>query len=581
MKTIDNYTDGRWSPSDALLPDTEGCYSSPRLGRRRSGYFLALILLLCAPMSAQHARPSPSPPTVTPGVPTDALGRTTPRDTVLNFLSAGAKGANDVAAEYLNTQQRGPAAATLAHQLFVVLDRRLPAKLNELSDQPEGSRSNLRPTQELVGTISSANGDVDITLERVDRGKAGSLWLFSKKTLASIPDLFDEIDVVAVENVLPQFLMNIRIARIPLYHWLAVFVGMPLFYLLTTLLSRLLSAAVGLFLRRVYRDPTRQSPQLLPNPIRLLLLALVIRWLLSNVGLPLLARQFWSSVAALITTASVVWLLIALNGGAESYIHRRLELHHKAGANTVLRLARRTVDLLIVFGGVLQILLHFGVNPTAALGALGLGGIAVALAAQKTLENVIGGVSLIFDQAVRVGDSAKVGDTVGVIDAIGLRSMRIRTVDRTVVSVPNGQAAVLSLENLSARDKFWFHPTFGLRYGITSPQMHAVLKGIDNLLDQSPVIESGSSRVRLLRFGPSSLEVEAFAYVFARDWNHFLELQQNLLLRIMECVESAGVRIAVPSQTVFLTSAASSGDEGARALLKTAAPDKKGDDKAA
>jgi MscS family membrane protein len=182
---------------------------------------------------------------------------------------------------------------------------------------------------------------------------------------------------------------------------------------------------------------------------------------------------------------------------------------------------------------------------------------------------------------VRVGEAAKVGDTVGTIDEIGLRSIRIRTLDRTLVSVPNGQVAGMTLENLSVRDKFWLHPTFGLRYGTTSPQMHAVLKGIRNLLEQSRVVESGSSRVRLLHFGASSLEVEVFAYVFARDWNHFLELQEDLLLRIMECIESAGAQIAIPSQTVFLASAAVSDDEGARALLKTAAPDMQGDDKAA
>ena len=100
-----------------------------------------------------------------------------------------------------------------------------------------------------------------------------------------------------------------------------------------------------------------------------------------------------------------------------------------------------------------------------------MAGIAIALAAQKTLENVVGGVSLIFDRALHVGDFLKLGDTLGTVQDIGLRSTRIRTLDRTMVSVPNGQIANVSLENLSLRDKFWFHHILGLRYGTTSSQM--------------------------------------------------------------------------------------------------------------
>ena len=200
----------------------------------------------------------------------------------------------------------------------------------------------------------------------------------------------------------------------------------------------------------------------------------------------------------------------------------------------MLRLARRTIDGLAIFVGVLATLYHFGANPTAALAGLGVGGIAVALAAQKTLENVIGGVSLIFDQAVGVGDFLKVGDTLGTVDDIGLRSTRIRTLDRTVVTVPNGQIANMSLENLSLRDKFWFHPILSLCYGTNSFQIHVVLEGVRRLLAENGHVESNPVHVRFLRFGPSSLDVEIFAYVLADDWNQFLEIQETLLLRIMD-----------------------------------------------
>jgi len=114
-----------------------------------------------------------------------------------------------------------------------VLDRRLPARLNQLSDNPEGSFSTpLKPDQELVGTISSNHGKVDIFVERVDRGKAGFLWLFSRETLDAIPGLYHEVNEVSVDTMLPEFLVSNRIAGIVLFEWLAVFVGMPLLYFL-------------------------------------------------------------------------------------------------------------------------------------------------------------------------------------------------------------------------------------------------------------------------------------------------------------------------------------------------------------
>jgi MscS family membrane protein len=307
-----------------------------------------------------------------------------------------------------------------------------------------------------------------------------------------------------------------------------------------------------------------------------LLLAVAIHWLLTKLSLPLLARQFWFSTAGILTIAGCVWLLILLNSWGEDYIRRRRRESNLTGAISMLRLARRTIDGLIIFVGVLVTLHYVGVNPTAALAGLGVGGIAIALAAQKTLENVIGGISLIFDQAVGVGDFLKVGDTSGTVVDIGLRSTRIRTLDRSVVNVPNGQIANMSLENLSSRDKFWFHPILSLRHGTTSLQVHAVLDGIRSLLGESGQVEPNSVHVRFLRFGPSSLDVEVFAYVLARDWNHFLETQEILLLRIMECIESAGVQIALPSQAIFLAAASTSTD-GRVELLNALVPDKTSD----
>lgn len=539
---------------------------------------LSLSFLLCFPASAQFHKPAAAPAPAQPEVPKDSLGRSTPRGTVLGFLIAARKGDDELAAQYLNTPLSGNSAAALAHQLFTVLDLRLPPRLNELSDKPEGSLANpLLPGQELVGTISSDNGNLDISVERVDRGSSGSLWLFSSNTLDSIPDLYEEINTVSVDTVLPKFLVKTRFAGIAVFEWLAVFVGLPLLYFLGVLLNRSLSPLIGLLRRRVFRKPDLAKREFVPGPVRFLLLAFVIHWISSKISLPLLARQFWSNAAAVITIAASVWLLILFANWGEGYTRRLLRSRNMTAAMSMLRFTRWVVHLLVIFAGALVTLHYFGVNATAALAGLGVGGIAVALAAQKTLENVIGGVSLIFDRAVRVGDVIKAGDTVGTVDEIGLRSTKIRTPDRTVVTVPNGHIANMTLESLSSRDKFWFHPILALRYGTTSPQMCTVLETLRSLLKESRYLETASVRVRFLRFGPTSFDVEIFAYVLARDWSQFLEVQENLLLRIIDCVESSGVQFAFPPQTLLV--GASVSDAAERVLLNVAATEEKPSDK--
>jgi MscS family membrane protein len=256
---------------------------------------------------------------------------------------------------------------------------------------------------------------------------------------------------------------------------------------------------------------------------------------------------------------------MVINAWGERYwIHRRKAL---TGSASVLRLIRRFLDGVILFAAILFTLHHFGVNLTAAMAGIGVGGIAVALAAQKTLENVIAGVSLIADQAVRAGDTLKVGDIVGTVEEVGLRSTRIRTVDRSVISLPNGQLATMSLETLSARDKFWFHPVLGLRYSTTAPQLRSILTALHGLLDEHPSVESSSVRVRLIRFAASSLDIEIFSYIFAPDWNEFLMVQEELLLAIMEIVNNAGAEMAFPSQTMYL--AADSSDPFASLTQKS------------
>jgi MscS family membrane protein len=520
--------------------------------RLRAPFAIGLLLLGCAGARAQFPDILPIAP-VQPSSPPDPLGRATPRGTVLNFLKAMRTGDQEAAVGYLDTRLRGQAAKELAHQLFVVLDTRLPPRLNELSVLPEGSIPfPAQPELDLVGTIPNAGGDVDILLERVKRGE-DRMWLFSQTTLEEIPGLYAGGSGKTVEHRLPAVLVETQIARIPLYQWLAVFIGLPLLILVLTMLNRVLRLADRSLRRMRHANADMPVRDFLPVPVRLLVLAAVIRWALSQVTLPLIARQIWSNIAALATVIACGWLVCLLIGRIEERMRRRLIRKNSAGMTSVLRLARRGAELMVVFASLLVGLHHFGVNPTAAFAGLGVGGIAVALAAQKTLENVIGGISIIFDGAVRSGDFLKVGSTAGTVEEVGLRSTRIRTLDRTLVSVPNGQLATVTLENCSVRDKFWFHHMLRLRCETTPAQIRAVLEGVSKLLVEHPLSRRDSTQVRLLSFGASSLEVEVFAYLGSRDWAHFLELQEELLLEILDIVRAAGTGLAPPAQNAYLT----------------------------
>ena len=531
-----------------------GCLMPGALTRRRIrgtaiGVFIAVLsgaTVLAQPgarVSTPVAPPQPAEP------PKDPLGRDTPRGTVLGFIGAARKGADELTPQYLNTRLRDN-GVDLARQLFVVLDSRLPARLNELSDRPEGSLPNpLRPDQDIVGTITTAEGPMEVFVERVTRDGQPPVWLFSRATLERIPEVYAELDRISVDSRLPDFLTRPTLAGVRLFEWLVCLLIIPLFYRLTGVVNLLLDKGIGL-MRRGKQPAARQRLDLLSGPVRLLALAITLRWLLGGFDLPLIERQFWTAVAVILALIAAAWLALRMTAFGERYIHRRSAAAGVGEMAALLRLGRRTADVLMVAVAVILGLHYFGIDPTAALAGLGIGGIAVALAAQKTLENVIGGLSIIFDKAVRVGDSLKLGDTSGNVDSIGLRSTRIRTVDRTILSVPNGQIANINIETLSERDKFWFHHIVSLRYETASAQMRSVVDEMRNLLVNHPAIDSELIRVRFFRLGAFSLDIEISTYIIAVNWEHFLDIQQDLLLRVMEIVERSGTAIALPSQTL-------------------------------
>jgi MscS family membrane protein len=195
---------------------------------------------------------------------------------------------------------------------------------------------------------------------------------------------------------------------------------------------------------------------------------------------------------------------------------------------------------------------NVGFNVTTLMAGLGIGGLAVALAAQKPLENLIGGITLYTSRPVRVGDFCRFGDKIGTVEEVGLRATKVRTLDRTLLNIPNAEFVHLHLDNFTKREKIWYHPRIRLRYETTPDQVRYILVEVRKVLYAHPKVFSDPARIRFVGFGEYSLDLDIFAYVDVTDYGQFLEVAEDLNLRIMDIVAKAGSRFAFPSQTIYM-----------------------------
>jgi len=195
---------------------------------------------------------------------------------------------------------------------------------------------------------------------------------------------------------------------------------------------------------------------------------------------------------------------------------------------------------------------RLGLPVYGIVAGLGIGGLALALAAQPTIENLIAGLNLFADKPIRVGDFCKYGDEVGTVEAIGIRSARIRGFDRALTTIPNGALAKMPIVNLTRRDRILIHTEIHLRYQTSPEQLRYVLVKLREMLLAHPRIHPDPARARLIGFGASSLDIEIFAYVMTNDWAEFLGVREDVLLRVMDIIEQGGTAIAFPSQTLYL-----------------------------
>jgi MscS family membrane protein len=486
----------------------------------------------------------------------DPLGRGTPRGTVFRFLQAAQLGDFKTATQYLQLtpSQRNFGGESLAKQLLAVLDRGFTGDVNRASDQPDGTvEIGLPRGKESIGNISINDADVEVILVQINDPTVGKIWLFSSDTLSKIPEAYDQLSINQFGSKLPGWAAEHRMLGMPLWQWLAMLILVPVSAGLAFVILQIILLPIRFWIRwRRPGEPAR-GPPLFGRPLLMLMgvtaHAIGVRYL----TIPLLHRAYYMRLAGVAWTIAGTWFVWTILRGAMESVRRQAIARGKASAGSLMILGQRIVKVLLVAAAFLFILRLLGLDMTTALAGVGLGGLAVALGAQKTIENLIAGLFMLSDETILVGETCKFGDQTGTIEDISLRAVRIRTAARTEVSIPNGALAAMSIENLSRRDKLLFQTTLGLRYETRPDQLRAVLVEIRRMLYEHPMIEQESARIRFVAFGESSLRLELFSYVMTTNDAVYLSVCEDILMRIMDIVKQAGTALALRSQTLYMT----------------------------
>ena len=514
-----------------------------------------LYLAACTLSPAQSITQAlqPAPPASSANAPTDPLGRNTPSDSVLGFLKAATAGDYNIAAQYLqmSAARRQSEGEQTANKLKFVLDKVFVGNYSRFN-QPEGTpQEGVTLGHQKLGTMSAGDVEVDLDLVRVSDPSAGKIWLISAETLVKLPELYDQAQARQVESKLPTVLVKHQLAGVPLWQWLALLVATPF------------AAGLGWLILAVMEIPlrwwARRRGQLdvanwrsVSGPAWLLTGTLIHQVFVVYLRMPLLLRHYYFQITSTALILSAIWIVWRVVRWSLHRVRIRALARGHAGTGSLMLLGERILKAVIFVLGVLAVLGNLGFNMSTALAGLGIGGLAIGFGAQKTIENLFGGVSVLGDEVFRVGDVCRFGDRTGVVEDIGLRSTRIRTEERTLLAIPNGTVATINLENLSRRDKILFKTTLSLRSETKADHLRFVLSEVRRLLYSHPKIESSTVRVRLIDIGGGAPSVEIMAYILTQDFNEFAAVREDVLLRIMDIVESSGSGLALPAQTLYL-----------------------------
>lgn len=474
----------------------------------------------------------------------------TPLSTILALRTAGDN--NDWAAagrfidtRYLPDEMGTPDPQDLIHKLAIIWSQLRIIDLASVSNNPEGHLDDGLPSyRDLLGNVPLNRNETEIVpiyLQRVPDNQGGRIWKVSNATARYIPDLWQVYGynplIIKLEDHLPDFHL------LHLQNWQVV----------GFLLITLGAAGIAYGLRWLLLFCINRSERYRENMHRLV--AVPMPWFVffkllqlgvAELGLSIKARVYLNeSALGYIATAFLV--LAAIEFCTALFLTRTTNQQYWSG---IIRPVRTILKFLAMLVIMILWLTESGYDINTILAGLGIGSLALALAAQKTLENVIGAITLYIAQPIKPGDFCKVGDITGIIEEIGLRSTRIRQLDRTVVHVPNASLVSISLQNISENDRRRYNRKLYLSLAATPNQLRILLQKLRELIVGHPCLLDMAARARFETIERDAYVVSINGYVNSADYDVYLAVAEDMNLRILKILEDCGVKLAVPEQHI-------------------------------
>ncbi|ATX82742.1 MscS family membrane protein [Mariprofundus ferrinatatus] len=343
--------------------------------------------------------------------------------------------------------------------------------------------------------------------------------------------------------------------EIPLSRWMLTAVAL----FITVVGQRLVLSAFRVLAQRLALKTTTKLDDVLLNaaerPVSLLVLVigiLVAVHLLSPPAEIFPLVELANNVGRVVSIVIGSWFVWRLVDGLSAYFTERAKETASSLDDQLVPFIGKTMKIFLVLTAVLMVAQNMGYSISGLLASLGIGGIAVAMAAKDTIANVFGSIMILVDRPFTVGDWIKASEFEGVVEEVGFRSTKIRTFEKTLVNVPNSSLANMVIDNIDARHVRRIKMRIGLTYSTTPKQMDQAIKGIETILKNHPGVDQEYMLVKFDEFADSSLSIFLYYFSASKVWEEYLQVRQEVNMQIMELLESMELEFAFPSRTVYL-----------------------------
>lgn len=267
---------------------------------------------------------------------------------------------------------------------------------------------------------------------------------------------------------------------------------------------------------------------------------------------PVNMRRGAHAILKVLVTFDIGWALFNLVSLLDIFLSSWVTKTESTLDDHLLPFIRKSLRAFIIFLAVIMTIQNLGYSISGLLASLGIGGLAVALAAKDTLSNIFGSFMIILDRPFLIGDWVKAGDMEGVVEEVGFRSTKIRTFAKTLITVPNNIIANLSIDNFSRMPKRRIKLNVGVTYETSPAQMRQAVSMIREMLTAHPAIQKDFFLVNFTDFGASSLDIMVYCFTTTTVWGEYLDAREDVCLKIMDILESLDLEIAFPSRSIYM-----------------------------